>query len=131
MSKKRPNVTVKIILKVKDEILILKEDETFVFPGGRVKWDEKVMEALKRELKEEIDYVPEKNPVLFDVWDQLPEDGKGHYVMIYFALFLEEKPKIKALEGAEILWLTKDEFKEKEIIRDNKFLEKMYKESLN
>ena len=62
--------------------------------------------------------------------DQLPEDGKGHYVMIYFALFLEEKPKIKALEGAEILWLTKDEFKEKEIIRDNRFLEKIFNDKL-
>ena len=127
MTKRRPNVTVKLILKVGNEILILKEDRTFTFPGGRVEWNERVKETLKRELKEEIDYIPEKEPVLFDFWDQLPENGKGHYVMIYFALCLEKKPKIKALEGAEILWLTKGEFKEKEIIRDSKFLEKIFK----
>ena len=65
---KRPSVTVKILFKYNDQILILKDkDGAFTFPGGRMKWQESILGALQRELKEKLDYSLAKEPKLFDV----------------------------------------------------------------
>lgn len=60
--KKRPNVTVKIMLRYKDKVLIVEhKDGNFGFPGGHVEWNESLIGALKRELKEELNYNLKKN----------------------------------------------------------------------
>jgi ADP-ribose pyrophosphatase YjhB (NUDIX family) len=55
--KKRPSVTVKLILRYKDEVLMVKHtDGHFGFPGGHVEWNESLIGALRRELREELGY---------------------------------------------------------------------------
>jgi len=125
--KKYPSVTVKILLKYNDQILILKDkDGAFTFPGGRMEWKESILGALQRELKEELDYSLEKEPKLFDVWNYISKDGGRHYVMIYYAKQLDKKPKFTSLEGAEMLWLTKEKFIKMDIIKDREFVDKMF-----
>ena len=74
--KKRPNVTVKLILRYKDKFLMVKhKDGTFGFPGGHVESEESLLGALKREVKEELGYDFKKEPILFDVWNYVPKEN--------------------------------------------------------
>lgn len=123
--KQYPNVTLKILIKHKDKILILKHrNGIFDFPGGRIKWKESISGAIKRELKEELDYSLNKEPELFHVWNYISKDGKRHSVMIYFICQLDKKPKFSSPEKLQALWLSKKQMAS--IIDDQKFLDKMY-----
>jgi len=102
--KKQPNVTLKIIFKYRDKVLILKlKNKTFDFPGGRLKWKEPILKGLKREIKEELKYSLKKEPKLFDIWNYISKNGKRHSVMIYFAHTFSRKPKLSSLKGVQII----------------------------
>lgn len=123
--KKYPNVTVKIIFRYKDKMLMLKhKNGAFDFPGGRIEWKESMLGTLKRELKEELNYSLKNEPELFDVWDYISKNGKRHSVMIYFIFQLDKKPKFSSPENLQILWLAKESAIS--IIKDKKFLEKIF-----
>lgn len=125
--KKYPNVSVKIIFKHKNKILMLKhKDEHFGFPGGGVEWKEPVLEALKRELKEELNYNLKKEPELFDVWDYIPVKKKIHSVFIYYIYPLNKKLNFISPEKLQTLWLTKKDMLAKNIIKNKKFLDKIF-----
>lgn len=125
--KKYPNVTLKIIFRYKNKILMLRQPNgAFEFPGGRMEWKESVFEALKRELKEELNYDLKKEPKLFDLWNYISKNGRRHSVMIYFIYPLFKKPKFHSLEKLQILWLTKKDLLLKNIIKDKKFLNKIF-----
>lgn len=124
---KQPNVTLKIILKYKNQIAIFKNpDGNFEFPGGRMEWKETIRESLDRELKEELSYSLEREPKLFDVWNYISKNGKRHSVMIYFIYFLRKKPRFSSPIGLGIFWLTKKDFIKMKIIRNKEFLNKMF-----
>jgi len=124
---KYPSVTVKMLFKYADQILILKDRAGGVtFPGGKMKWQESILGALRRELKEELDYSLVGEPKLFDVWNYISQDGQKHLVMIYYIQQLDEKPKLISLEGSEMLWLTKEDFIKMNIIKDKKFVDRMF-----
>ena len=126
--KKYPNVAVKLILRVKDKILILKQPNgKFSFPGGRLEWKESPMEALKRELKEEIGYDLTVNPSLSDIYNYISSNGNRHTVMTDYYLKLKKKPAIRPREKLKPLWLTKKEFISRNIIKDRKLLDKIFK----
>lgn len=126
--KKYPNVAVKVIFRYKDEILLLKHPNgAFGFPGGRVEWRESPLEALNRELKEELNFSLEKEPRLFDIWNYVSKDKRHHTVFINFIHKLKNKPKLSSLEGDQILWLTKKEINSKNIIKERKFLDKIFR----
>ena len=126
--KKYPNVAVVVILRCKDRILILKhKDGALKFPGGRMEWGESILGALYRELKEEIDYSLKKEPKLFSVFNYISEDKKRHTVFIDYIYPLNKKPKLSSPEKLEILWLTKKELISKNITKDGKFLDKVFK----
>ncbi|MFA6096244.1 MAG: NUDIX hydrolase [Candidatus Paceibacterota bacterium] len=125
--KKYPNVTVKIIFKCKDEILMLKHgDGVFDFPGGRMEWGESIFEALKRELEEELAYSPEGEPELFSVWNYISKNKKRHSVFLNYIQGLDEKPVISSPEKHEIHWFSKEDIKSKKIIKDEKFIDKIF-----
>jgi len=124
--KKYPNVTLKIIFRCKDKILMLKHPNgAFEFPGGRMEWRESIFGALKRELKEELNYNLKKEPELFDLWNYISKNGRRHSVMIYFIYQLDKKPKFPSPEKLEILWLKKE--KVIPIIKDKKLIEKIFR----
>lgn len=126
--KKYPNVTVSIIFRYKDKLLILKHrDGVFSFPGGRMKWRESIFEALNRELKEELNYFLESEPELFGVWNYISKNRKRHSVFINYIHQLKKKLNLSSPEKLQILWLTKKDLISKNIIKDKKFLDKIFK----
>lgn len=126
--KKYPNVAVKLILRVKDKILILKQPNgKFSLPGGRLEWRESPTEALKRELKEEIGYDLAVNPSLSNIYNYISSNGNRHTVIIDYCFKLKKKPVLRPREKLKILWLTKKDLMSKNIIKDKRFLDKIFK----
>ena len=99
----------------------------FDFPGGRMKWGESILRALYRELKEELNYSLKKEPELFSVFNYISKDKKRHTVFIDYIYPLAKKPKLTSPEKLEILWLTKREIIAKNITKDRKFLDKIFR----
>jgi ADP-ribose pyrophosphatase YjhB (NUDIX family) len=128
--KKYPTVAVSIIFRYKNKILMLKhKNGKFTLPGGRMEWKESVLGALDRELKEELNYSLEKlegSPELFNVWNYISKNGKRHNVYIQYIYHLNKKPNFSSPEGLQPLWLTKKELILKNIIKDEKFLNKIF-----
>ena len=126
--KKYPNITLKIIFRYKDKILMLRHPNgVFDFPGGRIEWKESILEALNRELKEELNYSLKEEPELFGIWNYISKNGKRHSVIINFIYRLDKKPKFSSPEKLKILWLTKKEIKSMNLIKDKKFLDRVFK----
>lgn len=126
--KKYPNVSVKLFLKHRNKILmLLQKNGRFDLPGGRVEWGESVLGALKRELKEELDYSLKKEPELFHIYDYVSDDKKRRSVIIDYIYPLNKIPKLFSPEKLQILWLTKKELISMNIIKDKKFLDKVFK----
>jgi len=125
--KKYPNVTLKIIFKYKDKILMLKHPNgAFEFPGGRMEWGESILGALNRELKEELNYSLKEEPELFQVWNYISKNKRRHNVFINYIQRLAKKPKLSSPEKLKILWLTKKDLISKNIIKDERFLERIF-----
>lgn len=126
--KKYPNVTLKIIFRYKGKVLMFRHlSGAFDFPGGRMEWKESILGALNRELREELNYSLKEEPELFQVWNYISKNRRRHSVMINFIHQLVKKPKFSSLEKPKILWLTKKELLSKNIIKDKKFLDKVFK----
>jgi len=126
--KKYPNISVKIIFKYKNQILMLRhKNGVFNFPGGRVEWKESIFGTLKRELKEELNYDLKEEPELFSVWDYISKDKKRHSVIINYILELDKKPRLFSPEKSQILWLTKKGLKSMNIIKEKDFMDKIFK----
>jgi ADP-ribose pyrophosphatase YjhB (NUDIX family) len=126
--KKYPNVSVKIIFKYKNQILILRhKNGAFNFPGGRMEWGESIFGTLNRELKEELNYSLKGEPELFQVWNYISKDKKRHTVLINYILKLKKKPRLFSPEKSKILWLTKRDLISKNIIKEKNFMDKIFK----
>ena len=125
--KKYPNVTIKVIFRYKNETLLLgHKNGVFSFPGGRMEWGESISGALNRELKEELNYSLKIEPELFDIWNYISKNKKRHSVMIYFIQKLSKKPRFFSSEKLKILWFTEEDIISKGIIKDKKFLDKIF-----
>lgn len=124
-SKRFPQVSVKLIFKCEDRIMRFRHrDGTNDFLGGTVEWGGAVMETLKRELREELDYDLKKEPELLDVYSYVSEDKEKHKILIQYILRLKRVPKFDSLEGVESFWLDKPQAKK--IFRQKAFLEKIF-----
>lgn len=124
---RKTDVTVKIIFRWKNKALIMCHiNGIFDFPGGRIEFGESPLEALKRELKEELKYSLTKKPKFFNVWNYLSKDRKRHSIFLTYILRLSRKPKIISSEKAALLWLTKKEFIEMDVIKNKKFIQKIF-----
>lgn len=122
---KQPNVTLKIILRSKKKILIMRhKDGNYDFPGGRMEWGEELFSTLKRETKEELNFVLIDEPRLFHVWNYKSKDGKRQSIMIYFFQELAKPIKFVSPENIDIFWLAKNEMGK--IIHHRDFIKRIY-----
>lgn len=128
MRKKYPNVTVAVIFRYKNRILMLKhKNGVFSLPGGRMEWGETIFKALNRELKEELNFSLKEEPELFNVWNYISKNKRRHSVFLQYIYQFDKKPKFSSLEKLKILWLTKKELISKKIIKNKEFLDKVFK----
>lgn len=125
--KKYPNVTLKVIFRWKNEIMILKhKNGVFSFPGGRMEWGESIPQALNRELREELNYSLKSELELFDVWNYVSKNQVRHSVMIYFIQQLARKPELSSPEKLKVLWFNNNSVLLKNIIKDKSFIAKIF-----
>ena len=107
------------IIRCKDEYLVVQRSAyddvlpgSWEFPGGNIEDGELLLDALKRELKEEVNYdLDIKKAKLINVFDEIKEK-KETYHYIEFDYLIEEKSKeinIKlSNEHDDYKWVKKD-----------------------
>lgn len=121
---KYPNVTLKLILRSGNKILLLKRGGTYEFPGGRMRFLESIEEALAREFREELGAPLPGKPRLFHVWNYVSKNRRRHSVMLYFVCSLPKTRRFVSPEKLEAVWVRKDVMKK--IVSNQTFVERMY-----
>lgn len=84
-------------------------------PGGHVQFGETLLEALQRELQEEIGFNLTIEPKLIHAWTYVPTDKTEHTVYVGYLLDLPESTLFQSKEfgdSIEFVWLDKDDIKE-------------------
>jgi len=110
--KKYPNVAVKLLLRFKNQILMLRhKGKTYDFPGGRMEWKESITQTLERELIEELGVLPEIGKLLYI--NTFLSNDKTEYVEFFFEvkngkdyLSIDGLERTHAHELAEIIWIS-------------------------
>lgn len=124
-----PEVSVKLVLRVKDEALMLRRpDGRYLFPGGHVEWGESSIECLKRELQEELSYDLVQEPEFVDLYEYISPDRSQHIIILHYLLRLEERPTIELGDdeaNSKILWLSREELQQ--IIPKPQFIERIFR----
>ena len=117
------------ILKDKDLYLIIKRNENddlypgaWEFPGGHLEEGETLKDGLIRELKEEIGFEKEINPIITHYYDEVKEKNNKlvHDLEIDFIVNVKkEEIAIKlSEEHCDYKWVTKDSEYLDDFIRD-------------
>lgn len=85
--------SIKLIPYYNNEVLLLKDNDNWDLPGGRMKYGESIMDCLRRELQEELGVMVEfaTEPKLIRVYDYLHPQDKVQRVYIVYAYELPEK----------------------------------------
>lgn len=104
----RPMVTVDIILITNGQpqklLLIQRKNDPFknqwAFPGGFVEMDEELLDAAKRELKEETS-VEIENLKQFKAYGSLKRDPRGRTITIMYYAFINAELMVKAADDAK------------------------------
>jgi len=123
--KKYPNVAIKVILLWEGKILMFKhKNGVFDLPGGTMEWGESIMETLRRELKEELDFELEAEPELFSVYNYISPGRDKHKILIQYIQKLDEQPRLTSLENVDFFWLSKEDARS--IFADEKLLDKIF-----
>ncbi len=115
----KSEIVVTGILKDHDLFLIIKRDENddkfpgaWEFPGGHVEVGERLKEALRRELKEEIGFTEEFNPLITHYYDEIKEDNNEIVYNLEIDFIIDvnrDKLNIKlSNEHSDYKWVTKD-----------------------
>jgi mutator protein MutT len=103
----------------KDEII---DPNLAVLPGGHVEENESKEQALKREMKEELDIKVKKSKFIKkDFW--IASNGEKQNIYYYLILDYDGKPTCKAAE--ELVWIKNVKDLDTEV--DRKVIEKLIK----
>lgn len=110
----RPKVTCGAIVRKGNKILLTKRNippykDYWCLPGGHVEWEEKVIEAIKREVKEETGL--SFKPKFFRYYDEIIPKIKWHAVSLFFIGDARGKIKIKNKEVKGFKWFSKKEIR--------------------
>ena len=117
------------ILKDKDLLLIVKRNENddlfpgaWEFPGGHLEDGETLKDGLKRELKEEIGFTTEFEPIITHYYDEVKEKNGElvHDLEIDFIINVDSsKINVKlSNEHCDYKWVTKNSDLLDEFIKD-------------
>ncbi len=116
------HVAVGIIVNSEDKILISKrlsfklEGGFWEFPGGKIENNETAVEALIRELQEEVGiHVLKFNPLM-----QYHYDYPKHSALLEVFVVTHFEGEAKGLEGQEICWISENEFLNFNFLEANK-----------
>ncbi len=116
MSKEREfEICARAVIVIDDRFLVCKRKskEYFFFPGGHVEFFEKAENALKRELKEELDIEINKKMVLMGIGENMykQDNERRHEVNFFYLIDPSEDIKDKSLEDhIDFSFLAKNEF---------------------
>ncbi len=115
-NKKELKISVKVVFRAGDKVMFHKtKDGIRDLPGGHIEFGETIIEALKRELVEEIDFNLKNDPELLDVWAYIRKNKNIHRVYIVYLINIGKKPKKfihQEVDDMEFIWLKKEEIKE-------------------
>ncbi len=125
----KTNIVLTGILKDKDLLLIVKRNENdelypgaWEFPGGHLEKGETLKDGLKRELKEEIGFTDEFNPIITHYYDEVNEKNNVlvHDLEIDFIINVDSsKINVKlSNEHCDYKWVIKDSEYLDEFIKD-------------
>lgn len=113
-------VSVKMVFYYKDEALYYITDKGVRdLPGGHIEFGETILQALSRELEEELGFKLTEMPRLIHAWEYFSKNKSTHAVYIGFTLELSEKLDFRSLEfGNKIkfVWLPKGEIKKQKFL---------------
>ncbi|MFC0117823.1 8-oxo-dGTP diphosphatase MutT [Pseudoalteromonas xiamenensis] len=121
MSKKQVNVAVGVV-EHHNQILICKRSAEqhqgglWEFPGGKIEQDESVFDALKRELKEEVDITIQSATPLITI----DHDYGDKCVSLKVLLVQDFIGEAKGLEGQPLCWVDKQQLSTYEFPEANK-----------
>jgi len=121
---KFPRVSVKAVFRCEGQVLYYKTKKGINdVPGGHIEFGESILDALKRELKEEIGFDLSSEATLFHAWHYISRDGLAHRVYLVYLIDLSEKVSFKSLEYPEsinYIWANKKEIIDADIMEQQK-----------
>lgn len=127
MSKKAIAIIIcnkKILLLLRDNNPNIQNPNTWQLPGGRIEKNENHLQAIKRELKEEISLIPANLQYLGDAFQD---------ISVYISFLTDEEVKHIKLgnEGQKLEFFTKDELAHLAVTPSIKFYMEKYGETLD
>ena len=118
-----PIVGVGAFIKKDDSVLLLKREHEpskgeWSLPGGLVNLGERIEDAIKREVEEEVGLKVDVVSII-DVFDSIEYDGKGrvrfHYVIVGFMVEPIGGEVRGSEEASQVRWFNVDELKDLEM----------------
>lgn len=117
-----PKLSVKAIFRFKDKVLYYKTIKGIRdVPGGHIEFGESILDALKRELNEEIGFNLNFEPELIYNWSYIKKEKLIHRVYFVYLIDLSKQLEFKSKEypnEIEFIWLNKNKIKEQNFLPD-------------
>ncbi|MFA5270273.1 MAG: NUDIX hydrolase [Patescibacteria group bacterium] len=105
------DITQKAILEYQGKVLVTSGDgEWWELPGGRLHWNEKPIDGLKREMQEELTITVEPLSIL-GVATFISSSGNSHFGVFYLCAPVTDINQIKINDGevVDMRWIVESE----------------------